>query len=101
MSAAGRNLIKKLLVKDEHKRLGAQLGASEVKQHRWFASVSWGLLRHQTPPIVPSAPSMAALEEDRSTRPTRTYDWEHQPVLDPSLHDASPFHEFRQASIVR
>ena len=101
MSAAGRNLIKKLLVKDEHKRLGAQLGASEVKQHRWFASVSWGLLRHQTPPIVPSALSMAALEEDRSTRPTRTYDWEHQPVLDPSLHDASPFHEFRQASIVR
>lgn len=100
MSAAGRNLIKKLLVKDEHKRLGSQLGASEVKQHRWFASVSWGLLRNQKPPIVPDAHHLAVLLEDTSTQPTRTYDWEHQPVLDTSVYDASPFHEFRNASVV-
>lgn len=48
-----KSLIKKLLCKDEHKRLGSQSGASEVKQHKWFASISWGLLRHQKPPIVP------------------------------------------------
>jgi protein-serine/threonine kinase len=46
--------IKKLLCKDEHKRLGSQSGASEVKQHKWFASVNWGLLRHSKPPIIPS-----------------------------------------------
>lgn len=48
-----KSMIKKLLCKDEHRRLGSQSGASEVKQHKWFASISWGLLRHQKPPIVP------------------------------------------------
>jgi hypothetical protein len=41
----------KLLIKDEHKRLGSNSGASEVKQHKWFSNVNWGLLRHMTPPV--------------------------------------------------
>jgi protein-serine/threonine kinase len=48
-----KSIIKKLLIKDEHRRLGSQTGASEVKQHKWFSNISWGLLRHQKPPIVP------------------------------------------------
>ncbi|KAI5477756.1 serine/threonine protein kinase Nrc-2 [Pseudohyphozyma bogoriensis] len=48
-----KSVIKKLLLKDEHKRLGSQSGASEVKLHKWFGSINWGLLRNQTPPIVP------------------------------------------------
>ena len=46
-----KSAIKKLLIKDEHKRLGSNSGASEVKQHKWFATVNWGLLRHMTPPV--------------------------------------------------
>lgn len=43
--------IRKLLIKDEHRRLGSNSGASEVKQHKWFNNISWGLLRHMTPPV--------------------------------------------------
>ena len=53
LSSHGKACIRKLLTKNEHKRLGSQTGASEVKAHRWFAPISWGLLRHTTPPIVP------------------------------------------------
>lgn len=44
-------MIRKLLVKDELRRLGSQSGASEVKQHKWFSPISWGLLRNSTPPV--------------------------------------------------
>lgn len=54
VSNVGRSVVRKLLIKDEHRRLGSQSGASEVKQHKWFASISWGLLRHCKPPIIPS-----------------------------------------------
>lgn len=54
-----KSVIKKLLIKDENRRLGSQSGASEVKQHRWFASINWGLLRHQKPPIIPQVVCVA------------------------------------------
>lgn len=53
-----KSVIKKLLWKDEHKRLGSQSGASEVKQHKWFSSINWGLLRHSKPPIIPMLSSV-------------------------------------------
>jgi len=62
--------IKKLLIKDEHKRLkmydnkrlGSSSGASEVKQLKWFANVNWGLLRHMTPPVcLPSTASVSRI----------------------------------------
>lgn len=54
ISSFGKSLIRKLLTKDELKRMGSQSGASEVKQHKWFTPISWGLLRNLTPPIVPA-----------------------------------------------
>ena len=54
LSSLCKSAIKKLLIKDEHKRLGSNSGASEVKAHKWFASVNWGLLRHMTPPVCSS-----------------------------------------------
>lgn len=54
ISSMGKSLIRKLLIKDEMKRMGSNSGASEVKQHKWFAPISWGLLRNLTPPIVPA-----------------------------------------------
>jgi hypothetical protein len=56
-----KSVIKKLLWKDEHKRLGSQSGASEVKQAKWFQSIQFALLRHRTPPIVPTVSYVTSL----------------------------------------
>ncbi|KAH7344448.1 Pkinase-domain-containing protein [Rhizoctonia solani] len=55
ISPQGKDIIVRLLDKSEHTRLGSQSGASEVKQHKWFAKLNWGLLRNQRPPIQPAA----------------------------------------------
>ena len=45
---------RKLLIKDELRRLGSRAGASDVKAHPFFRSTSWALLRHTKPPIIPN-----------------------------------------------
>lgn len=55
VSQAGKDCIVKLLDKNEKTRLGSRSGASEVKSHKWFAKINWGLLRNTKPPIVPSS----------------------------------------------
>lgn len=54
-SPAGRDVISRLLDKEENARLGSKTGASEVKQHKWFNKINWGLLRNTEPPIIPSS----------------------------------------------
>lgn len=53
VSSNCKNLIKKLLIKDETKRLGSKLGASDIKYHAFFKNTQWALLRHQQPPMIP------------------------------------------------
>jgi len=53
--SAGKDCVARLLDKDDRTRLGSKSGASEVKQHSWFAKINWGLLRNTRPPIVPSS----------------------------------------------
>lgn len=53
ISLLGKSLIKKLLIKDELKRLGLKLGALEVKNHPFFKTTQWALLRNQKPPMLP------------------------------------------------
>lgn len=48
-----KNAIRKLLIKDEHRRLGSKAGASDVKTQPFFRSIQWALLRHTKPPIIP------------------------------------------------
>lgn len=48
-----KSIIRKLLIKDETKRLGARAGASDVKTHPFFRQTSWALIRHMKPPMVP------------------------------------------------
>ncbi|KAI9376378.1 kinase-like domain-containing protein [Aspergillus egyptiacus] len=48
-----KSLIRKLLIKDETKRLGARAGASDVKTHPFFRQTQWALIRHQKPPMIP------------------------------------------------
>lgn len=41
----------RLLDKSESSRLGSMTGASEVKAHKWFSKINWGLLRNTKPPV--------------------------------------------------
>ena len=53
---AGVDLIRRLLVKSQTKRLGClKSGAADVKNHQWFAKINFKLLLEGkvTPPIVP------------------------------------------------
>lgn len=53
VSSNCKSLIRKLLIKDENKRLGSKSGASDVKNHPFFKNTQWALLRNQTPPMIP------------------------------------------------
>lgn len=53
ISSSCKSLIKKLLIKQESKRLGSKLGADDVKKHSWFKKVNWSLLTNQEPPLIP------------------------------------------------
>ncbi|KAL9263626.1 kinase PVPK-1-like protein, partial [Drosera capensis] len=52
VSFAARDLIRGLLVKEPQRRLAYRRGASEIKQHPFFQSVNWALIRCATPPWV-------------------------------------------------
>ncbi|CAO3641928.1 unnamed protein product [Cunninghamella blakesleeana] len=52
-SSACKGLIRRLLHKDEARRLGSRAGASDIKAHPFFKSVNFALLRHEQPPIQP------------------------------------------------
>lgn len=53
ISSQCKSLIKKLLIKDEAKRLGSKTGASDIKNHNFFKNTQWALLRNQKPPMIP------------------------------------------------
>lgn len=53
VSSSCKGLVKKLLIKDETKRLGSKMGASDIKSHAFFKNTQWALLRNQKPPMIP------------------------------------------------
>jgi hypothetical protein len=55
VSSAVKDIIAKLLVKDEKKRLGYAHGVSQIKAHAWFKDVKWDLQRNQEPPVMPES----------------------------------------------
>ncbi|GAA5820236.1 hypothetical protein JCM11251_005536 [Rhodosporidiobolus azoricus] len=93
-----KSLIKKLLYKDEHKRLGSQSGASEVKQHKWFSTINWGLLRHQKPPIVPQI-SNHETANFRAMRESKSLDLEGQAAWLPWPEEEAAFQTPRNSPI--
>ncbi|CEL58237.1 protein-serine/threonine kinase [Rhizoctonia solani AG-1 IB] len=74
ISPQGRDIIVRLLDKNEHTRLGSQSGASEVKQHKWFAKLNWGLLRNQRPPIQPAVAKGAEAVNFRNMKESSSLD---------------------------
>ncbi|KAH9963166.1 Pkinase-domain-containing protein [Russula dissimulans] len=55
LTPTGKDIVSRLLDKEENTRLGSKTGASEVKQHKWFSKINWGLLRNTEPPIIPAS----------------------------------------------
>ncbi|GMJ00544.1 phototropin 2, NON PHOTOTROPIC HYPOCOTYL 1-LIKE [Hibiscus trionum] len=49
-SLAARQLINALLNRDPGSRLGSTTGANEIKQHPFFRSINWPLIRCMSPP---------------------------------------------------
>ncbi|KAJ9152855.1 hypothetical protein P3X46_026368 [Hevea brasiliensis] len=61
VSFAARDLIRGLLVKEPQHRLAYRRGATEIKQHPFFQSVNWALIRCTNPPEVPRQAMMDIL----------------------------------------
>ncbi|KAK6335385.1 serine/threonine protein kinase, AGC [Orbilia brochopaga] len=74
ISGTCKSLIKKLLVKDENKRLGSRAGASDVKAHPFFRSTQWALLRHMRPPMIPTVGKGADAVNFRSVKESESVD---------------------------
>ncbi|CED84156.1 pkinase-domain-containing protein [Phaffia rhodozyma] len=86
VSANCKSAIRKLLCKEEIRRLGSQSGASEVKGHKWFMPLNWGLLRNMTPPIVPATSNGVDAVNFRHIRDSKSLDFEeHGPVAPSQL----------------
>eukprot|EP00250_Pteridium_aquilinum_P002307 c12505_g1_i1 orf=855-2534(+) len=63
VSFGSRDLIRGLLVKDPHHRLGFKRGATEIKQHPFFEGVNWALIRCTTPPEIPKPIELDSLSK--------------------------------------
>lgn len=62
-SSEARKIVRKLLKRDQKKRLGAENGATDIKNHPWFSCINFSLIRNDQPPIVPTdVPSLDDFE---------------------------------------
>ncbi|KIM22449.1 hypothetical protein M408DRAFT_79038 [Serendipita vermifera MAFF 305830] len=89
ITAAGKEIIVRLLNKSESKRLGSQSGASEVKTHKWFAKLNWGLLRNEKPPIVPNIQNAQEINF-RFIRESNSLDLDRQVLTHHQMNSMSP-----------
>ncbi|KAG1715922.1 hypothetical protein ID866_1211 [Astraeus odoratus] len=78
ISNACKDIVIRLLDKEERTRLGSRSGASEVKQHKWFAKINWGLLRNTRPPIIPAASNAADATNFRHIKESNSLHLENQ-----------------------
>lgn len=108
VSSSCKSVIRKLLIKDENKRLGSRAGASDIKAHPFFKNTQWALLRNQTPPIVPVQDEhdrVNVLSTSEALEPlavskagSGTYDSAGDPTESSSdVHD--PFHSFNSITL--
>ncbi|CDO93377.1 unnamed protein product [Kluyveromyces dobzhanskii CBS 2104] len=110
---ACKDLIKKLLIKNENKRLGSKLGASDIKKHPFFKNVQWSLLRNQEPPLIPVLAKNGCDFAKLSVNPKGSKDkkdsaeqqekqmFEEKVELDDQVSDNDPFHDFNSMSLMK
>ncbi|PSS35174.1 Serine/threonine-protein kinase [Actinidia chinensis var. chinensis] len=72
VSFAAKDLVRGLLEKDPQKRLGFKRGTTEIKQHPFFESVNWALIRSNQPPEIPKPVDLAFINQTlKSSLPTK------------------------------
>lgn len=77
ISSQCKNLIRKLLIKDEGKRLGSKMGASDIKNHPFFKNTQWALLRNQKPPMIPVLTK--TFKSERNTKLSQSHEEQAPP----------------------
>ncbi|CAG8445362.1 10311_t:CDS:10 [Ambispora leptoticha] len=93
-----KSLIRKLLCKDENRRLGSKAGASDVKAHPFFKSTQWALLRHTTPPIIPQQSYGTDAVNFRNIQESISLDMEGETVM-MEKNGENPFEEFNSVTL--
>jgi len=97
VTPACKDVIGRLLQKDESRRLGSQSGASEVKQVKWFVKTNWGLLRHMKPPIEPK---LSEAHQGRAMRESTSLQLEGVRGIDDGLEPgADEFYGFSSMTL--
>ncbi|CAK9315421.1 unnamed protein product [Citrullus colocynthis] len=76
VSLAARQLINALLQRDPARRLGSSTGANEIKQHPFFQSINWPLIRCMVPPPLESPLHLTGKDGT-----TKNINWEDDGVL--------------------
>ncbi|CAO3654720.1 unnamed protein product [Mucor hiemalis] len=103
ISSNCKSLIRKLLHKDENKRLGCLAGASDIKAHPFFKSINFALLRHCTPPITPliqKPNGIDALNFRKMPPESLSFDLETDDVMVTLKSDnANPFEKFNSITL--
>jgi|TARA_R110002003_G_scaffold32_7_gene1949 protein-serine/threonine kinase len=103
-----KGIIRKLLIKDETRRLGSRAGASDVKTSPFFRTTQWALLRHMKPPIVPHQGAGVETPNFRNVKESQSIDIGASRVkgvpLDsglatPGAEIADPFEEFNSVTL--
>ncbi|CAG8503257.1 3941_t:CDS:10 [Acaulospora morrowiae] len=97
ISGLCKSLIRKLLCKDENRRLGSKAGASDVKAHPFFKNTQWALLRHATPPITPQQSYGADAVNFRNIHESVSLDMEGEKIVE--FSEKNPFEEFNSVTL--
>lgn len=114
ISRTCKDLIKKLLTKNESKRLGCKMGAADVKKHPFFKKVQWSLLRNQEPPLIPvlseDGYDFAKLSSNKKRQTSQDIHkhldeqeknmFEERVEYDDEVSEDDPFHDFNSMSLM-
>ncbi|KAK5078119.1 serine/threonine protein kinase, AGC [Lithohypha guttulata] len=105
-----KSVIRKLLIKDEVRRLGSRAGASDVKNHPFFKPITWALLRHMKPPMIPHQGRAIDTVNFRTVKESGSIDLGTNPkfmkgvpldsgIATPAGEIADPFLEFNSVTL--
>ncbi|CEI91638.1 Putative AGC/RSK/RSK-UNCLASSIFIED protein kinase [Rhizopus microsporus] len=101
LSSHCKSFIRKLLNKNEKKRLGSRAGASEVKSHPFFNTINFALLRNMKPPIIPSKAQPIRAVHFNRIKESVSFELETTPLDILSDDNDDPFKSFSSVTILR
>lgn len=115
VSRSCKDMIRKLLIKNEAKRLGSKSGAADLKKHPFFKRVKWSFLRNQEPPLIPvlnesgyefsslsNNNNRSSKETDRNSESNMNEKdiFTEEIEYDDDVADDDPFHDFNSMSLM-